>query len=789
MLEALLAARSRFSREFRDDLEDLLKVYLAQGKDPKDSPFWRAIRQEARDLSAIPTGSIAPTGCATILAEWDEDDLLMPFVAVTEDWVAPAEWDVVTLEFRIGPFTRCANLRPQTVDEIFSNPTRWLRSSEARALEEGVVPLLEESSGLYRMAFAEQIASCEMALVREQQASAMRAAFGGHEEESGVPGWILLAGARLEQRDTLAGVLSGVTTLLQTTEAPPPTMVGGIRVLGNTFYALPHYLPMINARSATRVTVSSDSDEEVCTRSTESTDLWHLPKRWLDSVDRDRDMEVRATYEVEFCGQRVGREGIARFRLQRPVLATEYKGLPSGSFQVETCSSHGETVVGPRALLPLGFTRASCDESLDVLPLDGSARWLGPGLGEMSLMPREDFPWLVVGPKKHPEFLVLEATDPLSASTPSDGMSPNKGDRRHWLHALTNASRVLWKRGETYVSHEDWSEPSRELLRVYRARGRRNDGTVHVPETRLDTHLREAPWGVVANESGSDSVHDVLAALFQNRAGVPLRQVHEHIARVLDLGSAHVLREQLVRALEESGAVDSFRRSDGRQRIVVARRPFLVAHRRGPDWVAVLFGLVPSVVRQEFKVAAARLGGLVVSERRTSNVELPGMLSVAVRDCELLDQLSVELGLAPPEYLAWPEVDRLPPSFEVRGDLREDAVPDVYESDAMWCWVSRSFRRDAARDDGVRVERRRDGRRVPIYVVCQRGGVLGWSYSRTWALLCAYERAGRPFLKEEEGGVFLIAGDSPLHLPVPLARVCAVVGLGAPGPRVAQGES
>jgi len=221
---------------------------------------------------------------------------------------------------------------------------------------------------------------------------------------------------------------------------------------------------------------------------------------------------------------------------------------------------------------------------------------------------------------------------------------------------------------------------------------------------------------------------------------------------------------------------------------VIARRPVLVAHRRGPDWVAVLFGLVPSVVRQEFKAAAVRVSGLVLDERRSSNVELPGMLSVTVRDRELLVELSVELGFAPPEYLAWPDVDRLPASFQVGGDLRDDAVPDVYESDATWCWESRCFRRDVGFDDGVRVERRRDGRRVPIYVVCQRDDVLGWSYSRTWALLCAYERTGRAFLKEEDGGVFLVVGDSPLHLPVPLGRLCAVVGLGAPGPRVVHGD-
>jgi hypothetical protein len=787
VIEALLASRSRFSREFRDDLDALFAVYLKQGRDPKDSPFWRAIRQQARDLSLAGTSQVKQTGAIGLLAEWDEDDLLMPFMAFSDDWFPPTDWDVQALELRIAGLSRRANLEPSQMAQLLANPADYLRGSEMRAVEEGVVPLLEEVSGLYRVAVAEELASCERALVRGDRTEAMQEAFGGRREESGVPGWILLTGARLEQRDGLVGELSGVTTLLQTTDAPVPTMLGGIRLSGNTFYALPNYLPMVAARGASKVVLTVDAEEEDCERALDDPDHWRLPRNLIERhvTAADQDFELRAVYEVDICGARVTRVARSHIRLQRPVLATEYKGLPAGSFLVETCSSQGQTLVGPSASLPLGFTTGADDRSLDVLPFEPTARWLGPGLGEMSLTPRHDFPWLAVGPKKRPEYLVLRTDNPESAPMPSDGFSPLKGDRRHWGHAFSQAIRTVWKHGDAYVPQEQWPPSATALLRTYRARARQAEGTVKVPETHLDTQLREEPWGIASTDSTRESVHDVLAALFHNRAGLPLREVHEHIARVLDLGSAHLLREQLVRALAESGVVDSLRCSDGRQSLVVARMPRLVAHRRGADWVAVLVGLVPSPVRREFREAAKRLPGVAVDERRTSSQDLPGLLRITAVDREQLVQLSDALGLQAPEYLDWPDVDRLPAAFQVAGSLRSDPVPDMYERDAAWCWESRSFRRAMAGDEDVQVERRHDGRRVPIYVVRRRGEVLGWSYYRTWALLAAYEVSSQPFLKEEPGGVFVVAGHSPLHLPLPLGRLCAVVGLGAPGPRVA----
>jgi hypothetical protein len=789
VLETLFAERERFSEGFRDDLRVLLSDYLEQGRDPKDSPFWRAVRQAARDLPAPGQVDGTSPGQAGLLAEWDADDLLTPFVAFSEDWVPPAEWSTEALELAVGKLSRRADLDAEEIAAVLESPSGILRAAEKRAIEEGFVPLLEEASGLYRLAVNEEIASCEIAFVRENVTAAIIRAFGGRADESGLPGWVLVTNGSFEQRDDLAADLSSIRTLLLTTDAPPPALVGGIRASGRTFYALEHYLPLVRARRASRVIVRprDGEGEYSCVRAPSDADHWLLPEQ-VSAHSRTEgeivsEYQVSAFYELDLLGRRVTRTSSALFCLQRPVLATHYKGLPSGSFRLETCAHDGESVTGPRASVPLGFTGEAFDRALDVLPFDASARWLGPGLGEMAIEARPDLPWLAVGPKNHPEYLVLHLKDAGMAPAPSNGSSPFVGDRRHWSRAFSKITSTWSKRDGAYTSEENWPPAARDLLRRYRARI--NDkplDTVLVPETHLESRLRDIPWGVVG--SSDRSVHDVLAASFQNRAGLPLREVHEHIGRVLDLGEAHVLREHLVRALVESGAVDCFLRSDGRQTVIVARTPRLMAYRRGPRWMAVLGGLTPSLVRKEFRAAVERLAGATIDERRTSNEHLPGSVRVSVGERTQLVDLSKDLGLVEPEYVEWADGAQLPQVFQVRGELRHDPVPDMYALDATWCWTSGSFRRTPESAGAVSVERRRDGHRIPIYVVCRDGVVLGWSYYRTWALLSAHEACGRRFLDEKEPGIFTVAGNSPLHLPLPLARLCAVVGLGAPGPQV-----
>ena len=59
-LKALEESRDRFSAAFKQDLDNLVQVFLKRGKDPRDSAFWRAVRQEAQRPSVDQTTSEQP---------------------------------------------------------------------------------------------------------------------------------------------------------------------------------------------------------------------------------------------------------------------------------------------------------------------------------------------------------------------------------------------------------------------------------------------------------------------------------------------------------------------------------------------------------------------------------------------------------------------------------------------------------------------------------------------------------------------------------------------------------
>jgi hypothetical protein len=113
----------------------------------------------------------------------------------------------------------------------------------------------------------------------------------------------------------------------------------------------------------------------------------------------------------------------------------------------------------------------------------------------------------------------------------------------------------------------------------------------------------------------------------------------------------------------------------------------------------------------------------------------------------------------------------------------------MYEYEATWCWKKGAFLRTSEDREKVSLERRKHGKRAPIYVIVQGGTPLAWSYSRTWALLETSERAGRPPFVLDERGVLRTIANVPLHLPLPLARLCTVVGVAVPGPLVGTRES
>lgn len=121
-------------------------------------------------------------------------------------------------------------------------------------------------------------------------------------------------------------------------------------------------------------------------------------------------------------------------------------------------------------------------------------------------------------------------------------------------------------------------------------------------------------------------------------------------------------------------------------------------------------------------------------------------------------------------------------------ELREGAAPDGFATESRWNWYSGRFvavspGEDRSRGRGIRIEKRTHQERSPIYVVLVDGEEWAWTYARNWALLLAYSL-------DEESPPFVFEPRSPItrpecegvYLPLPIGRLCAVLGDGLAGP-------
>lgn len=790
VLDALLTRRKQFSQEFQEDLENLLTAYLKRGRDPRESPFWRAVRREALRPTFVPPEASPPSRSGLALfVEWDEDGVLSPFLAGRSAAVDAALGPPSNLEFPIDGFTHRFMCDDRALNAELSAGRSRVRPADIRAVRDGVIPLYEVATGMFRVAVGPELGAATVALVRDDLLDAFVRDFGRPRriDESGWDRWRMADGVRIRPSDELGPEFRAARSLMPSDSAPPPIPVGGVRTEWGSFIAYPGFLPRIRAVGARAVEAAWAGMRVSCVQDAEDASRWLLPSA-LGEVGCILSVRVTAHYEVSILESRVACATTCELALRPWTVALRAKGVPTGQFQVETTDRQSRNLIGPCEEVPLELADAEAAVILDALPFDRTARWLGSRVGEMSVERRANLPWLVTGPKNHPETLTLVAADCSTAPRPTEGCSPDSGDRRHWKSAF-NAPHVAWKRGNTYLTTDSWGTDAADLLRAYRSRlSARVEGGAQprsVPATRLDTHFSDAPWGEPWDQERRGPFNEVLAQLVANRAGLPLRELHEVLAACIPNGEDHELREQLVRSLAESGALDVLRRADGRQRVVIGRLPRLVCFREGSRWRASLFGVAPTSLRRALRDAVVSLKGAVVEVQRCANTLLPDVLRVRVLHRSDLVTLSRDVELAAPLFVGWGEDEAPPEALRIRGELATDIPPEAYTTEAWWNWNERRFTRfRAPHEHRVELERRRDRLRTPIFVVRHGDETIAWSYSRTWALVAAYEAASMPFLREVRRGYYEIQGRSPLHIPLPLARLCTLVGAGAPGPRL-----
>ncbi len=783
VLEALRRSKKVFGKEFQKELDSFFDKYLQSGRDPGESPFWRAVAQEASTPSLERTGGAERTGQTTLMARFDQDDLLELYIACTEQYPDKPGFTREALGFDAGEFRyRLVPQAPSSSQRLVFD--QLLTGTSRRTFASGVLPLLRVITGEYRLAHGEELAECDRALVRDDRVEAFVRTFGGKKTQCALPGWQEVEGCQLHQLDSPPEGLEGVYTLLHTTEPQRPHFVGGLRTSMGGFYRLNGYLPRIHAPGAEKVEVAIASSWLPCQRVTgeQQVEEWLLPAGLDDALE---ELRVAATWKVHIEGYALERRGEAKVSLDALSLAIDHKGLPSGDFWLETTSRRLETLRGPVDKIPLGFTTWDRTRTMDMLFFDATARWLGPGVGEMSLVPNKGFPWLAIGPNNSPTMIVFVG-DAQKPVLPDDDFSSLQKDRRHWKRAFSGGTgSVFVREGAEYVPLDERPEVQTIHSAYVKAAHSsvRPAGSECAP-TDLDRYLQdtEKVSGDYSREAAL--LLDVLSSIAHSRSGIPLREVHEHLARLTHTDEHHSLRYHLLRALAEVGAIDTLLRLNGRQTLVVARKPRLVISRRGNRFSGTVLGLLPRTISRRVE-PEGRKRGLQVTYAAPPNRFQPPVIHLEAEDgaVEPLEALSRELAFAPPEFLDWPDASLVPPHFTVREELARDEPPEMYVREATWCWKSGAFKLNAEEPGEVSIERRSDGQRAPIYVVTRAGTPVGWSYSRAWALLDATERAGRPPFTLE-GGVLRAMAHAPLHLPLPLARLCTVVGAGAPGPRI-----
>lgn len=788
VVRALVAARHRFSDDFRAALDHLIDHFLRGGRDPTDSAFWRAIRSEAA-YGLLDEASESRTGKLGFAAVWDDDEtLLLRLTARDASSPLGPRTETRPLFIPLGGATHYITDPDGSPDAIVGaalSGDLQLPPGLSSLVRQGLLIFVEELAGEHRLALGEEIEGAELALVRRDRAEAFKSLFGGVIEDSRFDGWVEVSDCRVYQVSQLPVGLAGMTQLLHTTSAPRPRLVGGLRVAGG-FLWNQFFRPWLRSPAAAEVLCNVEGEWVRCPPAEDPGD-WLLPST-LDLVP-PTDLAIRASFDVELDGQLLRRQSTATVRFVERSYGCNYNPPAAGTYWREGCEPEQSEHRGG-AHVDLEVTSSTESESADLLELDPSVRYLGPGLGEMSQDPASNHPWLVVGPRKNPHDLVYVG-DLDQPVLPDGGESVNKGDRRVWSYAFrTNHVRVTTRTDVGYVGIE--AEPRlREVVSHYRRRASRQPiaGERRVcPPADVESCWEFEMGRENTSTELTKQAAEVMAALALARSGIRLREVQEIVAGLTGKRD-FLLWQQVIRAWAEAGLVDLLRRQDRSETVVVPRSPRFVMVRRGASVEARLIGLAANDVIDAIRALAGRS----ITWMQPSTPFQPGLLRLAGVDAKDVEETSTRIGLCRPEWLWWPDPQHAPTHLKIRDDfggLFHGTPPDAYQFDARWDWRDMLFRLHPTTEtvDLVGVERRRHPQRCSIYVVLVDGEAMAWSHLRSWALLRASELLeSTPFRASSGDGTIASIGRSPMHLPLALARLCSAVGVGLPGPVLGSG--
>lgn len=672
-----------FSPSFRKDLEVFIETFLATQAEVRESPFWRAVRQEA--LAPAGEGATEPLRASenTALMAALEDDELYVYVACSNEAQLPSGYLASDFDDVIDGFSHfvvadiASNVENDGMDKAaLAAMEGRLRIPKARVhARRGVLVFQEVMTHEYRLAGGADANQAEVALVRNDKVAAYRQAFGGSARPSRLPGWQQVLGCKVLVRPDAPPGLPGVKHLQETMIPPSVRLAEGIRT-EEGYYAFPGFLPVVRFDDAKRVQIVDAQGIVVgeASRSLSNRDEWHLPDELARQAPGEWTVRVYWTDDV----------GHARASEKTLVFVDRqtshgYKRLRrSGRYYIEACEPGEAEVVG-REAISLGITAAEIADA-----------------------------------DNQPSF------EPIASVKGSGYWTGVKPDYR--------------------VGH----------------------------------------------------FADALAALSVRRSGVRQNLFFDLFSAVLGL-EVHenpVLFYDLLRGWVEAGAIDVALLQGGRASYISARRPGFVAFPLGDRIRASLLGLIPSVLeartQQIASVRGARCDFLLPPCEW-----LPKVIRVECDTPAMLRGISTDLKLAPPRWLRWPVAATAGEGLDVRPDqqeLREGPASDSFVTESRWDWHEGRFVKEERSSGGIRVQRRTHPEHASVYVVVVAGEDWYWSYVRNWALLLANfldaDLLGEddPIFTAREQGPIVRPREADVYLPLPIGRLCAVLGDGLSGP-------
>ncbi len=675
--------RNSFDSSFREDLDNFVKTILRTDADVRDSPFWRAVRQEA----LLPAGEQGPEArralANTALMAAREDDELYVYVACSDGTRLPSGFTAIGFDDEIDGFSHYVAANNTGDDEDAGMDRAAIAALEGRLkvpkarvhARRGVLVFQEVGIFEYRLAGGADANQAEVALVRDDKVAAFKRAYGGRARSSRLPGWQQVLGCKVLVRPDAPSGLESAKHLQETMVPPSVRLAEGIYT-DEGYYAFPGFLPIVRFDGARRVQILDAAGAVVgeASRSSSNRNEWHLPDdlAW----QAPSTWTVRVHWVDEAGHARTSEKALGFVDRQT---SHDYKRLRrSGRYYIEACEP-GEVEVIGREEIPLGIA--------DTEVLDEVA---------------------------------YRSLDPV--------------------HSLN---------GDGY-------------------------------------------WPGVEPDYRVGHFADALAALSVRRSGVRQNLFFDLFSAVLGLEVRDnpVLFFDLLRGWIEAGAIDAALLQGGKASYIAARRPGFVAFPEGDGIRASLLGLVPSVLEAKVQEIAS-IRGARCDFLLPPCEWLPKVIRVECDSRSTLDELSTDLDLAPPRWLRWPVGNDNESEIDIRPDgqrLREDAVSSSFITRDRWDWYQGRFVREKRSNVGIRVQRRDHPERSSAYVVVVDGEEYCWSYIRNWPLLLAYlldkEWFGEtdPIFVAEPRGPIVRPREADVYLPLPVGRLCAVLGDGLSGP-------